>query len=128
MRYRKSSITDAGFEASSGASRVVGIGLAESWWPKAIHFASKESPPISAWANNGGPEPAANAFGTAAESAGAPGVSALASGTVAPGVFPLARWIIPVNVMAPTIQVARKAFIAPLRGTVAERTLHSCSP
>src|ERR1700736_4248144 len=106
MRYRKSCVTGAGLGASSGASCVVGIGWAASWWPKAIHFASKESSPISALAINDGPETApgtepssapsavpgpADASGTAAESAGAPGVSALtaasgiAPGTVAPG-------------------------------------------
>src|SRR6478672_5480989 len=98
MRYRKSCVTGAGLEAL----RVVGTGRATSWWPKSTDFVSIESSPISAWAINDGPEPApgtepstvpgpADASGTAAESAGAPGVSALtaasgiASGTVAPG-------------------------------------------
>src|SRR6516164_2571326 len=134
MRYRKSCVTGAGLEASLDASRVVGTGWAASWSPKSTDFVSIESSPISAWAINDGSETApgtepssapnavpgpADASGTAAESAGAPGVSALtaasgiASGTVAPGVYPPTWWIIPVNVMAPTMQVACKAFIAP---------------
>src|SRR5262249_3480145 len=105
MRYRKSCVTGAGLEASSDASRVVGTGWAASWWPKSTDFVQIESAPISALAINDGPETApgtepssvpgpADASGTAAESVGAPGVSALtaasgiASGTVAPGVFP----------------------------------------
>src|ERR1700730_14870595 len=100
MRYRKSCVTGAGLEAL----RVVGTGWAASWWPKSTDFVSIESSPISALAINDGPETApgtepsavpgpADASGTAAESTGAPGVSALtaasdiASGTVAPGVF-----------------------------------------
>src|SRR5215831_13370691 len=109
MRYRKSCVTGAGLEASSDASRVVGTGWAASWWPKSTDFVSIESAPISALAINDGGETApgtepssapsavpgpADASGTAAENVGAPGVSALtaasgiASGTVAPGVFP----------------------------------------
>src|SRR5580692_731336 len=103
MRYRKSCVTGAGLEAL----RVVGTGWAISWWPKSTDFVSIESSPIWGWAIDDGPEPAsgtepssapstfpgpadADASGTAAESAGAPGVSALAaasgiaSGTVAP--------------------------------------------
>src|SRR6476646_7005859 len=56
MRYRKSCVTGGGLGASPGASRVVGTGWPASWRPKAIHFASKESSPISAWATNSGPE------------------------------------------------------------------------
>src|SRR4249920_94370 len=105
MRYRKSCVTGAGLEAASDASRVVGTGWAASWWPKSNDFVSIES---SLTINDGpettpGTEPSsaasavpgpADASGTAAESEGAPGVSALtatsgiASGTVAPGVFP----------------------------------------
>src|SRR6202035_3671256 len=102
----KSCVTGAGLEASSDASRVVGTGWAESWWPKSTDFVSIESSPISALAINDGPETApgtepssapsavpgpADASNPAAESAGAPSVSALtaasgvASGTVAPG-------------------------------------------
>src|SRR5262245_2191193 len=109
MRYRKSCVTGAGLEASSDAPRVVGSGWAASWWPKSTDFVLIDSSPISALATNDGPETApgtgpgsapsavpgpAGASGTAAESAGALGVSALtaasgiASGTVAPGVFP----------------------------------------
>src|SRR3984957_15857618 len=101
MRYRKSCVTGAGSEASL----VVGTGPATSWWQKSTEFVSIESSRISAWAVNDGPAPApgtgpssapstvpgpADASGTAAESVGAPGVSALAaaSGTVGPGVFP----------------------------------------
>src|SRR6476659_10859844 len=105
MRYRKSCVTGAGLEAL----RVVGTGWATSWWPKSTDFVSIESSPILAWAINDGPETGpgtepssapsavpgpADASGTATESAGAPGVSALAavsgiaSGTVALGVFP----------------------------------------
>src|SRR5271165_1703936 len=102
MRYRKSCVTGAGSEAL----RVVGTGRATSWWPKSTDFVSIESSAISAI--NDGPEPTpgtepssapgtvpgpADASGTAAESTGAAGVSALtaasgiASGTVAPGVY-----------------------------------------
>src|SRR6266511_1350692 len=109
MRYRKSCVTGATLEASSDAPRIVGTVWAASWWPKSTDFVSIEASPISALAINDGPETAAgteptsapsavpgpgDASGTAAESAGAPGVSALtaapgiASGTVAPGVFP----------------------------------------
>src|SRR6476620_3577533 len=94
-----------------------------SWWPnstdfestdfESADFVSMESPPVSTAAIDDGPETAAgpepgsapgavpsavagpaDASGTATESAGAPGVSALtaasgiASGTLAPGVFP----------------------------------------
>src|SRR5262249_10193948 len=103
--YLKSCVTDAGLEASSDASRVVGTGWAASWWPKSTDFESIVSAPISALAINDSPKTApgtdpssapsavaglADASGTAAESVGAPDVSALtaASGTVAPGVFP----------------------------------------
>src|ERR1700733_470679 len=111
MRYRKSCVTGAGSETLL----VVGTGPATSWWQKSTEFVSLESSPISAWASDG-PEPAPgtepssapgtvrgpeDAAGTAVESAGAPGVSAPAG------------WIIPVNVMAPTMQVACKTFIAP---------------
>src|ERR1700745_3286310 len=109
MRYRKSCVTGAGLEAWSDASRVVGTGWAASWWPKSTNFVSIESAPISVLAINDGPETApgtepssapsavpgpADASGTAAESVGAQGVSPLtaasgiASGTVAPDVFP----------------------------------------
>src|SRR5262244_1763845 len=109
MRYRKSCVTGAGLEASSDAPRVVGTGWAASWWPKSTDLVSIEPSPISALAINDGPETApgteptsapgavpgpADASGTAAESAGALGVSALtaasgiASGTIVPGVFP----------------------------------------
>src|SRR6478609_1009006 len=109
MRYRKSCATGAGSEAPSDASRVVGTGWAASWWPKSTDFVSIESSAIPALVINDGPETApgtepisapsavpgpADASGTAAESAGEPGVSALtaasgiASGTVAPGGFP----------------------------------------
>src|ERR1700690_765818 len=100
MRYRKSCVTGAGWEALL----VVGTGPATSWWQKSTEFVSIEKSLIAAWANDG-PEPApgtepspapssvpgpADASGTTAESAGAPGVSALtaATGTVALGVFP----------------------------------------
>src|SRR5882724_3021362 len=108
MRCRKSCVTGGELEASSDALRVVGTGWAVSWWPKSTDFVLIESSPISALAINDGPETApvtepssapsavpgpADASGTAAESAGAPDVSALtaacgiASGTVALGVF-----------------------------------------
>ena len=91
--------------ASPGASRVVGTGWPASGLPKAIHFASKESSPIAAWATNSGPEtapgtapgavpPPPDVSATAAESAGPPGIrvlaaaSVIASGTVAFSVFP----------------------------------------
>src|ERR1700723_3550816 len=96
MRYRKSCVTGAGLETLL----VVGTGPATSWWQKSTEFVSIESSPIWAWAKDGpgtGPSSApgtvpgpADAVGTAVESAGAPGVSALtaASGTVAPGMVP----------------------------------------
>src|SRR5215467_11574912 len=108
MRYRKSCVTGAGLEASSDAPCVVGASWVASWWPKSADFVSIESSPISALAVNDGPETGlgtepssapsavpgpADASGTAAQSAGAPGVSALtaasgiASGTITPGMF-----------------------------------------
>src|SRR3979490_40024 len=109
MRHRHSCLAAPAWETSADAPRVVGTGWAASWWPKSTDFVSIESSPISALAINDDPETApgtepnpaptavpgpADASGTAAESAGAPGVSALtaasgiASGTVAPGLFP----------------------------------------
>jgi hypothetical protein len=73
------------------------------------------------WPNRA--EPAANAIGTAA-SAGAPGVSALASGTVAPGVFPPARLDHPRECYGTHDPGAGKAFIAPS----AARSPKECSP
>src|SRR5712672_1107644 len=138
MRYRKSCVTGAGLEASSDASRVVGTGWAASWWPKSTDFVSIESSPISALAINDDPETApgtepssapsavpgpADASGTAAESAGAPGVSAL---TAAFGIVSGKLMDHPRQCYGTHDAGGLQGFHCPqLRGTVPERTLHA---